>query len=87
MAARSVTHGDANYLNILIKNFLSECKAVLVDYETVSYSYRGSDIGSHFTERMYCYNQPDNQLTGYDAPSDKEQRAILRGVPSRDPAI
>lgn len=70
----TVTHGDPNYLNILVKNFDSECRTVLIDYETVSYSYRGIDIGGHFNERMYCYNQPDSQLTGYAPPGIDEQR-------------
>ncbi|KAL6250043.1 hypothetical protein RBB50_002344 [Rhinocladiella similis] len=70
----TITHGDPNYLNILVKDFESDCRTVLIDYETVSYSYRGIDIGGHFNERMYCYNQVDSQLTGYGQPSIDEQR-------------
>jgi thiamine kinase-like enzyme len=73
----TVTHGDTNYLNVLVKpDTISENRVVLIDYETVSYSYRGFDIGGHFTERMYCYSQPDSQLTGYSAPDVEEQRAF-----------
>lgn len=70
----TVTHGDPNYLNILVKNFESECRTILIDYETMAYSYRGIDIGGHFNERMYCYNQGDSQLTGYGPPGHDEQR-------------
>lgn len=69
----TVTHGDANYLNILVKNFESEIRVALIDYETVSYSHRGIDIGGHFHERMYCYDQPDSQLSGFEAPNRDEQ--------------
>jgi len=74
----TVIHGDTNYLNILVKpdNVSEKNRVVLIDYETVCYSYRGFDIGGHFTERMYCYSQPDSQLTGYSAPAIEEQRAF-----------
>ncbi|KAM0719481.1 hypothetical protein Q7P37_005386 [Cladosporium fusiforme] len=70
----TVIHGDANYQNVLIKKHKSECQVVLVDYETLSYNYRGFDIGGHFSERMYCYDQPESQLTGREAPDVQEQR-------------
>jgi thiamine kinase-like enzyme len=80
----TITHGDTNYLNILVEgsdNSESEsdkdgCSVMLIDYETVSYSYRGFDIGGHFNERMYSYNQPDSQLTGFAAPGIDEQRSF-----------
>jgi thiamine kinase-like enzyme len=80
----TITHGDTNYLNVLVKgsdNSESEsdkygCSVMLIDYETVSYSYRGFDIGGHFNERMYSYNQPDSQLTGFVAPGIDEQRSF-----------
>jgi thiamine kinase-like enzyme len=81
----TVTHGDTNFLNVLVRpasatngqdNDNENNRVVLVDYETVSYSYRGFDIGGHFSERMYCYSQPDSQLTGYSAPEEDEQRAF-----------
>lgn len=83
----TVTHGDTNFLNILVRPTAAatgngdndndnDIRVVLIDYETVSYSYRGFDIGGHFSERMYCYCQPDNQLTGYSAPDVEEQRAF-----------
>jgi thiamine kinase-like enzyme len=73
----TVTHGDTNYLNILVKpDATSDSRIVLIDYETVCYSYRGFDIGGHFTERMYCYSQTDSQLTGYSAPDAEEQRVF-----------
>lgn len=78
----TVTHGDTNYLNVLVKgsdNNESDkdgCSVMLIDYETVSYSYRGFDIGGHFNERMYSYNQPDSQLTGFAAPDIDEQRSF-----------
>jgi thiamine kinase-like enzyme len=81
----TVTHGDTNYLNILVKDSSDEsqggkdsetCNVMLIDYETVSYSYRGFDIGGHFNERMYSYNRPDSQLTGFAAPDDNEQRSF-----------
>ena len=71
---KTVIHVDANHLNIFVKNYKSDCQVVLIDYETVSFSYRGFDIGGHFNERMYCYSQPDSQLTGYEAPDVEEQR-------------
>lgn len=74
----TVTHGDANYLNTLVKDKEKtegeDCEVVLIDYETVSYSYRGFDMGGHFKERMYCYDQPDSQLTGYEANDSGGQR-------------
>jgi thiamine kinase-like enzyme len=76
----TVTHGDTNYLNVLVKSDAdateSGNRVVLIDYETVSYSYRGFDLGGHFSERMYCYSQPDCQLTGYDALDIEEQRSF-----------
>jgi thiamine kinase-like enzyme len=88
---KTATHGDANYLNILVPDHPKDrCRTMLIDYETVSYSYRGFDIGGHFNERMYCYNQPNTQLTGLQAHSDDEQRMfcqayfremLLLGVP------
>lgn len=80
----TVTHGDTNFLNVLVrpasaatgKDNDNTNRVVLIDYETVSYSYRGFDIGGHFSERMYCYSQPGSQLTGYSAPDEKEQRAF-----------
>jgi thiamine kinase-like enzyme len=77
----TVTHGDTNYLNVLVKSDAtaaanSEDRVVLIDYETVSYNYQGFDLGGHFSERMYCYSQPDSQLTGYDAFDIEEQRSF-----------
>jgi thiamine kinase-like enzyme len=77
----TVTHGDTNYLNVLVKSDAAnaanrEDRIVLIDYETVSYSYRGFDLGGHFSERMYCCSQPDSQLTGYDALDVEEQRSF-----------
>lgn len=80
----TVTHGDTNFLNVLVRPASSSIndndndnnRVVLIDYETVSYSYRGFDIGGHFSERMYCYSQPDSQLTSYSAPDVEEQRAF-----------
>lgn len=73
---KTLTHGDTNYQNILVKNYESENRIVLIDYETASYGYRGFDIGGHFNERMYCYNQPESQLTGFEAPDLTEQRSF-----------
>jgi thiamine kinase-like enzyme len=82
----TVTHGDTNHLNILVEDPVNsesksrdKCNAMLIDYETVSHSYRGFDIGCHFNERMYSYNQPDSQLTGFAAPDDDEQRSFCEG--------
>lgn len=72
----TITQGDTNHLNVLVKNFPSDCRVVLIDYETVSYSYRGFDLGGHFTERMYCHSQPGSRLTGYAAHSTEEQRLL-----------
>jgi thiamine kinase-like enzyme len=77
----TVTHGDTNFLNVLVRPASAsgnddDNRVVLIDYETVSYSYRGFDIGGHFSERMYCYSQTDSQLTGYSAPDVEEQRAF-----------
>ncbi|CZT18037.1 uncharacterized protein RCC_03875 [Ramularia collo-cygni] len=77
---KTLTHGDSNHLNILIWSSAHKEDAldsvVLIDYEMVSYSYRGIDIGGHFNERMYCYTQPDTQLTGYPPPNSDEQRGF-----------
>jgi choline/ethanolamine kinase len=79
----TITHGDTNYLNILVKDSDESeseksnnncCSAMLIDYETVSYSYRGFDFGGHFNERMYCYDQPGGQLASFAAPDVNEQR-------------
>lgn len=71
-------HGDSNYMNILVRNSPAkdQCPIVLIDYETISYGYRGFDIGGHFIERMYSYKQADSQLTRYPMPSAEEQRAF-----------
>lgn len=69
--------GDANYLNILVKNFKDDCRAVLIDYETCTHSHRGIDIGGHFTERMYCWSDDlESNLTGYPAADLDEQRSF-----------
>ncbi|KAF2166684.1 hypothetical protein M409DRAFT_66654 [Zasmidium cellare ATCC 36951] len=70
--------GDANYLNVMVKNYESECRTVLIDYETCTYSYRGIDIGGHFNERMYCWSNPETNMTGYDAPARDEQRLFCQ---------
>ncbi|KAK4560837.1 hypothetical protein LTR86_005417 [Recurvomyces mirabilis] len=70
---QTITHGDSNHLNVLVKNYENECRVMLIDYETFSWSYRGFDIGGHFNERMYRYTDPDTQLTGYPAPTLQEQ--------------
>ncbi|GAB7323749.1 hypothetical protein MBLNU13_g07211t1 [Cladosporium sp. NU13] len=79
----TVTHGDTNFLNVLVRPASGtsdkdndDNRVILIDYETVSYSYRGFDIGGHFSERMYCYSQPDSQLTGSSAPAIEEQKAF-----------
>ena len=72
---KTVIHGDSNYLNILVRNGECDGQIVLIDYEMTSYGYRGFDIGGHFAERMYCYNQPDTQITGFSVPNDEEQRS------------
>ena len=65
--------GDANYLNVLVKNYKSECQVMLIDYETLMFGFRGFDIGGHFNERMYCYDRENNVLSGYPAPDLHEQ--------------
>ena len=86
MAGRSYGHLHprfiGHFLNVLVRpaattnDGTDDNRVVLIDYETVSYSYRGFDIGGHFSERMYCYSQPDSQLTGYSAPEFEEQRTF-----------
>jgi thiamine kinase-like enzyme len=71
---QTIAIGDANYLNVLVKNYDSECRAMLIDYETATHSYRGIDIGGHFTERMYCWGNPTTNLTGYSSADFDEQR-------------
>lgn len=72
----TIAIGDANYLNILVKNYESDCRVALIDYETATYSYRGIDIGGHFSERMYCWNDPTSNLTGHPAADHEEQRSF-----------
>jgi hypothetical protein len=73
------------YLNVLVKDSdeneseksnNNSCSAMLIDYETVSHSYRGFDFGGHFNERMSCYDQRDSQLTSFAAPDVNEQRSF-----------
>lgn len=80
---RTIAIGDANYLNILVKDYPSHdrdnddddrCQTMLIDYETATYSYRGIDIGGHFNERMYAWNDPDSPFTGYEIPDIDERR-------------
>lgn len=75
---KTITHGDSNYLNILVRHDQPErggdLPVMLIDYETVGNGYRGVDIGGHFNERMYCYTQVETQLTGFLAPSQEEQK-------------
>lgn len=73
---KAVVIGDANYLNILVKDFDSECQIMLIDYETAAYAYRGIDIGGHFTERQYCWGDPKTNLTGFPPSNLEEQRAF-----------
>ena len=77
---RTLCLGDMNYTNILVRNHLSEdedeCRAILIDYEMVNYGFRGIDIGGHFSERMYCWSHPTNQLTGFPAADLSEKRAF-----------
>lgn len=68
----TLTHGDANYLNILVKH-TAPPEIMLIDYETTSFQPRAFDLGGHFNERQYVYNNPSTQLTGYPAPSRAEQ--------------
>lgn len=82
----TLTHLDANYLNILVKDTLlepasydkqnAEPRTMLIDYETTTYGPRGLDIGGHFNERQYAYNQSHTgtQLSGYRPHSISEQR-------------
>ena len=72
----TLTHGDTNFLNILVKNFPGECATSLIDFETATYSYRGIDIGGHFLERMYDWSLPESKLTGYPAPDIVERRSF-----------
>lgn len=72
----AVTHGDANYLNILVKDFQSACRVMLIDYETVAYNYRGIDIGSHFWERQYSWSNPTSYLSGHLPADVDEQRSF-----------
>lgn len=72
------TLGDNNYLNVLVKNYESEFVVTLIDFETVTYSYRGIDIGGHFMERMYGWSRPTSKLTGHSAPSIDEQRSFCK---------
>lgn len=74
----AIAVGDCNFLNVLVKNYESECRTMLIDYETCTYSYRGIDIGGHFNERMYCWSNPKNAMTGYAAPDVEEQRSFCR---------
>lgn len=75
----TIIHGDTNHLNVLVKdNSTSNTtdRVVLIDYETVSYNYRGFDLGGHFAERMYCYNQINTQLSGSALPNEEEMEAF-----------
>ena len=74
----SLALGDANYLNVLVKNYESECRVMLIDYETATYGYRGIDIGGHFTERQYAWSAPQSQLTGCPLPSTEEERSLCQ---------
>ncbi|KAF2758810.1 kinase-like protein [Pseudovirgaria hyperparasitica] len=73
---RSIAIIDVNFSNVLVKNYKSENQILLIDYETAAYSYRGIDIGGHFSERMYCWSHPDNVLSGHPAPNLEEQTAF-----------
>lgn len=79
----TLTQGDTNHLNVLVRNPLGsegegeiDSRIVLIDYETTAHSYRGFDLGGHFTERMYCHSQPGSRLTGAPAPDKDEQRVF-----------
>lgn len=73
---KTIAIGDANYLNILVKDCESDCTTMLIDYETATYSYRGIDIGGHFNERMYQWSDPHNSLTGHQIPETDERRSF-----------
>jgi len=51
---RVLGHNDMNRTNCLIRDDKDDPfdKVVLLDYEFSSYSYRGKDIGGHFSSRM-----------------------------------
>ena len=65
---------DANGDSERNVNGQSECRTMLIDYETATYSYRGIDIGGHFNERMYAWNDPNTPFTGYGIPGINERR-------------
>ena len=72
----AIAISDGNFLNLLVKDYESECRVMLIDYETATYGYRGIDIGGHWNERMYQWSDPQSQLTGYPLPDYEDRRAF-----------
>lgn len=69
---------DTNFSNVLVKEFESECKVMLIDYEGAKYGFRGIDIGGHFTGRIFQWNDTENRLTGLDYPDLKERQSFCQ---------
>lgn len=76
---------DVNYNNCLYRNNPQpgELKVLLIDYEMVSYRYRGFDLFGHLMQRMINHEmrEGDNRditLSGDSYPSEDEMRQWLQ---------
>lgn len=75
-------HGDMNTGNVMIRDEVSDMdkKIVLLDYEFTCYSYRGIDIGNHFTSRAIDLNAfiTQGQLVMHPYTSENDRRAFAK---------
>uniref|UniRef100_A0A8C5EPS5 Ethanolamine kinase n=1 Tax=Gouania willdenowi TaxID=441366 RepID=A0A8C5EPS5_GOUWI len=72
-------HNDCQEGNILLlkgRQSSDKHKLMLIDFEYSSYNYRGFDIGNHFCEWMYDYNNdefPFFKVDAHNYPSKAQQ--------------
>lgn len=74
-----MSHGDSNFLNRLVRKTVTgdELRVIFCDFELSNYCERAYDIGGHFCNYMFQWDQED-QLTGHSLPEVEERRQFLK---------
>ncbi|UJR06664.1 hypothetical protein I4U23_010950 [Adineta vaga] len=73
-----MSHGDSNFLNLLVRKTEVEGKlqVLLCDFEFSCYCERAFDIGGHFSNYIFQWNE-ENKLTGHAIPKMDQRREFL----------
>ncbi|CAF0943871.1 unnamed protein product [Adineta ricciae] len=73
-----MSHGDSNFMNYLLRKteIEGELRVVLCDFEYSCYCERAFDIGGHFSNFVFQWNE-DNKLTGHAIPKIDQRREFL----------